>query len=87
MTRNRTMPDKILETEKVQRRAARWTTCNFDRKYCVSIMTESLGWRTLEQKRADARLRLVYKVVYNMVAVPLPNYVIPNLDHPSAAIF
>ena len=37
-----------------------------------------LGWRTLEQRRADARLCLFYKIVYGLVAVPLPNYVQPT---------
>ena len=38
-------------------------------------MLNKLGWRTLEQRRADARLCLFYKIDYGLVAVPLPNYV------------
>ena len=69
---------KTEQTEKVQRRAARWTTCNIDRMANVSAMLENLGWRTLEQRRADSRLCLLYKIVNNMVAVPLPDYIKPN---------
>ena len=70
---------KVTEQiEKVQRRAARWTTCNFDRMASVSAMLETLGWRTLEQRRVDSRLCLFYKTVNNMVAVPFPNYIKPN---------
>ena len=70
--------DKTKQIEAVQRRAARWTVCNFDRTSSVSAMVETLGWRTLEQRRADARLCLFYKIINNLVAVPLPDYVQPN---------
>ena len=71
--------DKIQETEKIQWRAACWIPCNFDRKSSISTMIETSCWRTLEQRRAYARrLCLFYKIVYNMIAVPLPNYVTPK---------
>ena len=60
-------------------RAARWTCNNFDRYASVSEMVNNLGWRSLEQRHADARLCLFYKVVYGLVAVPLPDYVQLNL--------
>lgn len=62
----------------VQRRAARWTSCNFDPRASVSDMLEALGWRSLEQRRVDSRLCLFYKIVNHMVAVPLPDYIKPN---------
>ena len=70
--------DKRNQLEKIQRRAARWTTSNYDTRSSVSAMLNQLGWRTLEQRRADARLCLFYKIVYGLVAVPLPNYVQPT---------
>ena len=69
---------KTGQIEKVQWRAARWTTCYFDRMASVSVMLETLGWRTLEQRRADSRLCLFYKIVNNMVAVHLPDYIKSN---------
>ena len=69
---------KTEQIEKVQRQAARWTTCNFVRMASVSAMLETLDWRTLEQRRADSRLCLFYKIVNNMAAVPLPDYIKPN---------
>ena len=51
--------DKISQIEKVQRRAARWTTSNYDyrssvtsmiERSSVTSMIENLGWRTLEQE-------------------------------------
>ena len=41
--------DKIKQNEKVQRRAARWTICNFGRTASVSDMIGTLDWRTLEK--------------------------------------
>ena len=66
------------QLEKIQRRAARWTTSNYDTRSSVTAMLNQLGWRTLEQRRADARLCLFCKIVYGLVAVPLPNYVQPT---------
>ena len=66
---------KTIFPKLIQRRAARWTTSNFDRRASVTEMLNKLGWRTLEQRRADARLCLFYKIVYWLVAVPLPDYV------------
>ena len=72
--------DKIKQIEKVQRRAARWTTCNFRRTASVTDMIETLGWRTLEKRRADARLCLFFKIINNMVAVP---YLITSSQTPA----
>ena len=69
---------KILQIEKVHRRAARWTSNNFDPRSRVTAMLDDLGWRTLEQRRADARLCLFYKIVYELVAIPMPDYIEPN---------
>ena len=64
--------DKLIrQIDQVQRRAARWTVNNFCRQASVTEIIENLGWRTLEQRRADARLCLFYKVVHGLVAVPL----------------
>ena len=66
---------RISQIEQVQRRAARWTVGNFDQRASVTQIVQNLGWRTLEQRRADARLCLFYKVVHGLVAVPLPDYI------------
>ena len=71
--------DHISKIEMVQRRAARWTISNFDRRASVTEMLDKLEWRTLEQRRADARLCLFYKIVYGLVAVPLPDHVQYNI--------
>ncbi|MCG8045233.1 MAG: hypothetical protein JAY66_06065 [Candidatus Thiodiazotropha taylori] len=69
--------EDIKRVEMVQRRAARWVLNDFSTYTSVSDLLGRLGWRTLEQRRADSRLVLFYKIVYGLVAIPLPTYVIP----------
>ena len=38
-------------------------------------MLNTLGWRLLKQRRADARLILFYKIVYGHVEIPIPIYI------------
>ena len=60
--------------EKVQRRAARWVTSDYITYSSVTDILGNLGWRSLENKRIDARLTMFYKIVYGLVAIPLPSY-------------
>ena len=66
---------RTSQIEQVQRRAARWTVSNYDWQASATQIVQDLGWRTLEQRRANARLCLFYKVVHGLVAVPLPDYI------------
>ena len=77
--------DKISQIEKVQRRAARWTTCNFDRRANVAEMLESLGWRPLEQRRADAFVASI-RLLRTWSQCPSLITTSQTLDHPDAAI-
>jgi len=42
--------------EMVQRRAARWALGRYQQPASVTEMLSELNWRTLEQRRVDARL-------------------------------
>ena len=64
----------IHKVEMVQRRAVRWTLCNYSRYDSVTEMQTSLGWRPLEQRRTDARLCMLSEIVNGIVAIPLPPY-------------
>ena len=48
----------INKIEMVQRRAVRWVSNNYSSYASVTQMQNNLGWRTLEDRRADARLIL-----------------------------
>ena len=45
----------------VQRRAARWMTGRYHNISSVTDMLHSLNWRSLEQRRVDSRLSMLYK--------------------------
>ena len=64
----------IHKIEMVQRRAICWTVSNYSPYESVTDMQLSLGWRSLEQRRADVRLCMLYKIVHGIIAIPLPPY-------------
>ena len=69
--------EKTRQLEKIQRRAARWTTSNYDTRSSVSAMLNQLGWRTLEQRRADA----VY-VSFTKLFMDLWQYLSQTMSNP-----
>ena len=58
----------INKLEQVQRIATRWTLGRYRNTSSVSDMFNELGWRSLEQHRADARLTMLYKLRNKMLA-------------------
>ena len=56
-------------SEAVQHRSARWATRDYQRTSSVTQMIKVLNWRTLEQRRIDSRLTLMYKITYHLVAM------------------
>ena len=56
--------------EGIQRRAARWITNDYRKCASVTTMLESLQLDTLEERRRQARLTLLYKIVNGEVAIP-----------------
>ena len=55
--------------EKVQRRAARWIRSDYRQRSSVTAMLTDLGLATLEKRREDQKLLLMYKVVHRLVGV------------------
>ena len=41
-------------------------------------MLQGLNWRTLDQRRIDSRLVLLYKVTYGLVAISAADYLVRN---------
>ena len=66
--------DKI---EMVQRRAARFATNRYHNTSSVTNMLSTLQWRSLADRRVDARLCLMYKIVHGLVDIPTQKYLIP----------
>ena len=65
----------INKIEAVQRRASRWVTHDYSSYSSVTQMIDTLGWRSLEQRRADARLIMFYKIVHGLAEIPLSSYI------------
>jgi hypothetical protein len=67
----------IHKIEMVQRRAARWVSHDFSRCSSVTNMLQELNWRSLELRRADARMNMMYKITNGIVAIPSAQYLTP----------
>ena len=68
---------QILKTklESVQRKAARWVSNDWDRRSSVTTMVEKLQWQTLERRRMQSKMVMVYKIQHCLVAIPsVPPY-------------
>ena len=69
------------KTEMVQRRAARWTLKRYHNTLSVSSMLLDLGWRSLEQRRTDSRLTLLYNIHKGHVPIEASKHIQPmNAD-------
>jgi hypothetical protein len=63
--------------EMVQRRAARWALHRWHNTSSVTAMLNQLKWRTLQQRRVDARLCMWYKMVHGLVSLSPLSYTQP----------
>ena len=68
----------INKVEAVQRRAVRWAIRDYKYTSSVTAMLKDLNWRPLDQRRIDNRLLMMYKVTYDLVAIPAPEYLVRN---------
>ena len=68
--------------ESVQRRAryARYVTGRQNNTSNVSDMIDQINWRNLADRRVDARLTMLYKIVHEKVAISKTNRLIPPTD-------
>ena len=66
--------DKI---DMVQRRAARFVKNDYGRTSSVTEMMSNLGWDTLQKRRDLARLSMMYRIVHELVDIPVEPYLIP----------
>ena len=74
----------IKKCEMVQHRAARFVK-NIPHRHTgpqpsVTAMVSELGWETLQNRRLNSRLTLLYKVKNSLVEVPTEYHPVPNLN-------
>ena len=64
----------ITAIEKIQRRAVRWVTSNYDWRNDISITSTlaDLKWLTLVQCRQMSRLGVFYQSIHQLIALRIP---------------
>ena len=55
----------------MQRRAARYVQSRYRRTSSVGEMLTELRWQSLESRRRNARLIMMYKITHHLVAIPV----------------
>ena len=58
----------------VQRRATFWILSSYSPYQSVTELQQQLNLRTLEQRRVDAKVIMLYKIIHGLVAIPIPSY-------------
>ena len=53
------------DLERVQQRAARYVSRNYDSMASVTRMQKDLVWETLEQRRVKARVVMGFKIIHH----------------------
>ena len=61
--------DNIKKLERIQRRAARYSLCRYDRIDSVTEMLKELNWETLAERRQRSRLTMLYKMTHGLASV------------------
>ena len=69
----------IEKIEMVQRRGARFVNHRYHNRSSVSDMIQSLNWNSLEHRRKQSRLILLYKIICEKIAIDPAN----NLQKPT----
>lgn len=68
---------QINKLEMIQRRAARYVLYRHHNTSSVTDMLQTLGWRSLSDRRTDAKLCMMYKIANGLVGIPANQYLIP----------
>ena len=70
--------NQIDSIEKIQRRAVRFICSNYNREDSVTKMRQEIGLPSLEERRKQSWLIMMYKVVNHHTVIPLPDYIRPR---------
>ena len=71
----------IHRLDMVQRRAARYVKNNYHNRSSVTDMLADLQWKLLQERRKEARLIMLYKVINNKIALDNPQLMRPKWTH------
>ena len=62
--------ENISKLEMIQRRAARMVFSDYRTTSSVSVMINQLNWPTLQERRAQAKATMMYRIVYQLIDIP-----------------
>ena len=68
---------QINQLEMIQCRAAQYGLHHHHNTSSVTNMLQTLGWRSLSDRRNDAKLCMIYKIANSLVGIPAKTYLIP----------
>ena len=68
----------IRKLEMVQRRYARFVFHDYRTTSSVSAMLYQLQWPTLQERRAQAKVEMMYRIAYGLVDIP-QSYLVPTV--------
>ena len=68
---------EISQLEAVQRRAARFVKGDYRQTSSTSQMLKDLGWPTLQQRRSDTKLLMVYRITQDLIDIPSDQFFHP----------
>ena len=66
--------DNIRRLENIQRRSARFVRKDYSKSTSVTSLLEDLGWASLQERRAQAKICLLHKITHNIVATEKHQY-------------
>ena len=69
--------DCVKQLEAIQRRAARFIKGDYRTTSSTSQMIQDLGWQSLQQRRSDIKLAMVYRITHGLVDIPASAYFHP----------
>ena len=73
----------VQRLESVQRRAARFAVGDWRRTSSVTAMLSTLGWETLEERRARMRIVMLFNIINDKVAICRQSFLKPLPSHRS----
>jgi hypothetical protein len=71
----------INKLEKCQRRAARFVIGDYSRESSVTSMLKELKWPTLQQRRTNTKMVMMYRIVHHLIVIPSQMYLTPARGH------
>ena len=69
----------INRLEMIQRRSARFVMGDYHTTSSVTTMLTNLDWNRLQERRAQAKAVMMFRIVNNLVDI-LTTYLIPRFD-------